>query len=56
MRLEELKNSKMKELVLRKKCELEEIRRRAHLVAEGDGETEFAYEVVETGISLIFSF
>ncbi|XP_038970697.1 65-kDa microtubule-associated protein 3-like isoform X2 [Phoenix dactylifera] len=49
LRLEELKNSKMKELVLRKKSELEEIRRRAHLVAEGDTETEFAYEAVETG-------
>ncbi|XP_029123611.1 65-kDa microtubule-associated protein 3 [Elaeis guineensis] len=49
LRLEEQKNSKMKELVLRKKSELEEIRRRAHLVAEGGSETEFAYEAVENG-------
>lgn len=37
MRLEELKASKMKELVAKKKIELEELRKRAHVVeAKGD--------------------
>lgn len=43
-RLEELKTSKMKELVFKKKAELEELRRRAHLVAEADSEIDSAME------------
>ena len=43
-RLEELKASKMKELVFKKKTELEELRRRTHLVAEADTEVETAIE------------
>ncbi|KAJ6794431.1 65-kDa microtubule-associated protein 3 [Iris pallida] len=43
-RLEQLKYSKMKELVLKKKTELEELRHRTHLVAEADIEVESAIE------------
>ncbi|KAG1346973.1 ATP synthase subunit beta [Cocos nucifera] len=49
LRLERLKASKMKELVLKKKTEVEELRRRAHLVAEADSETEFAADAIEAG-------
>jgi protein regulator of cytokinesis 1 len=35
-RLEELKGSKMKELVLKKRTELEEICRRTHLIAKSN--------------------
>ncbi|KAL0921045.1 hypothetical protein M5K25_008075 [Dendrobium thyrsiflorum] len=49
VRLEELKASKMKELVLRKKAELEELRRRTHLVERGDNEVEISIEVIESG-------
>lgn len=53
VRLEQLKASKLKELVLRKKAELEEIRRRTHLVAEADYEPEFSIDVVEAGKKMI---
>ncbi|RWR87373.1 Microtubule-associated protein [Cinnamomum micranthum f. kanehirae] len=49
LRLEELKASKMKELVLKKRSELEEICRRTHLVAETDTSMEYAIEAIETG-------
>ena len=52
LRLEELKASKMKELVLKKRSELEEICRRTHLVAETDTSMEYAIEAIETGMSL----
>lgn len=48
-RLEELKSSKMKELVLKKRSELEEICRKTHLVPEADGETEHLMAAVESG-------
>ncbi|XP_077240122.1 65-kDa microtubule-associated protein 3-like [Tasmannia lanceolata] len=48
-RLEELKASKMKELVLKKRSELEEICRRTHMVAETDTAMEYAMEAIETG-------
>ncbi|XP_010277391.1 PREDICTED: 65-kDa microtubule-associated protein 3 [Nelumbo nucifera] len=48
-RLEDLKASKMKELVLKKRSELEEICRRTHLVAEADGAMEYAIEAIESG-------
>lgn len=53
LRLEQLKASKMKELVLKKKTELEELRRRTHLVAEACSETEFAIEAIEAGKNLL---
>lgn len=52
-KLEKLKASKMKELVLKKKTELEELRRRTHLVEEEDGGSEL--EAIETGGSMITS-
>lgn len=53
LRLEQLKASKMIELVLKKKTEAEELRRRAHLVAEADSETEFAIDAIEAGKNLM---
>ncbi|XP_044505219.1 65-kDa microtubule-associated protein 3 [Mangifera indica] len=43
-RLEELKSSKMKELVLKKRSELEEICRKTHMVPEYDSSMEYAIE------------
>ncbi|XP_057476328.1 65-kDa microtubule-associated protein 3-like isoform X2 [Actinidia eriantha] len=48
-RLEELKVSKMKELVLKKRSELEEICRKTHLIPESDSALENAIEAIETG-------
>lgn len=48
-RLEELKTSKMKELVLKKRTELEEICRKVHLVPEIDSAVEYAVEAIESG-------
>lgn len=48
-RLEELKTSKMKDLVMKKKTELEELRRRTHLIAEGDSCAEFPLDEIESG-------
>ena len=53
LRLEQLKASKMKELVLKKKTEVEELRRRTHLVTEANSETEFATDAIEAGKNLI---
>ena len=50
-RLEELKSSKMKELVLKKRSELEEICRKTHLVLDSDSEVEDAIEAIESGTS-----
>uniref|UniRef100_A0A0E0JMK1 Microtubule-associated protein MAP65-1a n=1 Tax=Oryza punctata TaxID=4537 RepID=A0A0E0JMK1_ORYPU len=49
LRLEQLKASKMKDLVLKKKAELEEHRRRAHLVGEEGYAAEFSIEAIEAG-------
>lgn len=48
-RLEELKTSKMKELVLKKRFELEEICRKTHLIAESDNALDIAIEAIESG-------
>ncbi|PKA62396.1 65-kDa microtubule-associated protein 3 [Apostasia shenzhenica] len=48
LRLEEIKASKMKDLVLKKKAELEELLRKAHLVA-GNTELGVAIEAIEAG-------
>lgn len=55
-RLEELKSSKMKELVLKKRTELEEICRKTHLVPEIDGAVEYAVEAIESGNILSIYF
>uniref|UniRef100_J3M9I8 65-kDa microtubule-associated protein 3 n=1 Tax=Oryza brachyantha TaxID=4533 RepID=J3M9I8_ORYBR len=49
LRLEQLKSSKMKELVLKKNTELEEHRRRAHLIGEEGYATQFTIEAIEAG-------
>ncbi|KAA0055122.1 hypothetical protein IC582_022085 [Cucumis melo] len=48
-RLEELKSSKMKELVLKKKSELDDICRKTHLVLEEDKIVEYAIETIDSG-------
>ncbi|XP_060203445.1 65-kDa microtubule-associated protein 3 [Lycium barbarum] len=48
-RLEELKASKMKELVVKKRSELEEICRRMHMVADSDNAMDVAIEAIESG-------
>ncbi|KAH9697300.1 65-kDa microtubule-associated protein 3 [Citrus sinensis] len=48
-RLEELKSSKMKELVLKKQSELEEICRKNHMVPENDSSMEYTLEAIESG-------
>jgi Ase1/PRC1/MAP65 family protein len=49
VRLEQLKVSKMKDLVLKKKTELKEHRRRAHLIGEEGYAAEFSTEAIEAG-------
>ncbi|KAL3645237.1 hypothetical protein CASFOL_010417 [Castilleja foliolosa] len=48
-RLEELKASKMKELVLKKKAELEDICRKTHLNPETDSSIDIAIDAVKSG-------
>lgn len=48
-RLEKLKSSKMKELVLKKRSELEEICQKTHLVFEADGKTGDVVTAIESG-------
>ncbi|KAM7274086.1 hypothetical protein ACFE04_028750 [Oxalis oulophora] len=48
-RLEELKASKMKELVLKKRSELEEICRKTHMIPESDSAIEYFIEAIESG-------
>lgn len=48
-RLEELKASKMKELVFKKRSELEEICRKTHMIPESDSAMEAAIDAIETG-------
>ncbi|CAL0316684.1 unnamed protein product [Lupinus luteus] len=48
-RLEKLKSSRMKELVLKKRTELEEICRKTHFVPEVDTAVEYAVEALESG-------
>ena len=54
-RLEALKSSKMKELVLKKRTELEEICRKTHLIPEIDNAVESAVEAIESGSFLLSS-
>ncbi|PWA85074.1 microtubule-associated protein, MAP65/Ase1/PRC1 [Artemisia annua] len=48
-RLESLKSSKMKELVFKKRLELEDICRKTHLLPESDTSLEIALEAIESG-------
>ncbi|XP_037492238.1 65-kDa microtubule-associated protein 3 isoform X2 [Jatropha curcas] len=48
-RLEELKSSKMKDLVLKKRSELEDICRKTHMIPEADTAIDYAIEAIESG-------
>ncbi|KAI3517599.1 hypothetical protein L1887_16814 [Cichorium endivia] len=48
-RLEDMKASKMKELVFKKKLELEDICRKTHLLPESDTSMEIALQAIESG-------
>ncbi|KAL3524191.1 hypothetical protein ACH5RR_017025 [Cinchona calisaya] len=48
-RLEEMKTSKMKELVLKKRFELEDICRKTHMIPESDSALDIAIEAIESG-------
>ncbi|KAK2971749.1 hypothetical protein RJ640_022888, partial [Escallonia rubra] len=48
-RLEEFKASKMKELVLKKRSELEEICRKTHMISDSDRAMDIAIEAIESG-------
>ncbi|KAK9273501.1 hypothetical protein L1049_018311 [Liquidambar formosana] len=48
-RLEQLKSGKMKELVLKKKLELEDICRRTHMVLDVHSAMEYSIEAIESG-------
>ncbi|CAN6440165.1 unnamed protein product [Victoria cruziana] len=50
LRLEEMKESKMKDLVLKKRTELEDVRRKAHMVAEPDASIEYTVTAIESGV------
>jgi len=51
--LEELKSSKMKELVLKKRAELEEICQKTHLIPEIDSAVKYVVEATESGKFLV---
>lgn len=53
VRLEQLKSSKMKELVIKKRLELEEICRRIHMVTKTLGIMEDSVESMESGKNFI---
>ena len=52
-RLEELKASKMIELVLKKRSELEEICRKTHMIPESESAMEIAIEAIESGTEIV---
>lgn len=52
-RLEGIKASKLKELILKKMASLDELQRGAHLVAASDNNTQSTIEAIETGINLL---
>lgn len=48
-RLEQLRSRKLRHLVMKKRLELDEICRRAHMIAAEHGATEFSTEAIESG-------
>lgn len=52
-RLQQLKSSKIKEVILRKRLDLEELCRKAHMVAEAQGAVDYSVEAIESGNCLI---
>ena len=51
LRLERLKSSKMKDLILKKRSELEEICWQTHMVLEGQSLKQFSVEAIDSGNS-----
>ncbi|KAL8142206.1 hypothetical protein V2J09_015238 [Rumex salicifolius] len=49
LRLDNLKSSKMKELILRRKSELEEICRKSHMVIDVWGAAQYSVEAIDSG-------
>ncbi|KAI8572606.1 hypothetical protein RHMOL_Rhmol01G0212600 [Rhododendron molle] len=49
-RLQQLKSSKIKEVILRKRLDLEELCRKAHTLAEAQGAVDYSVEAIESGI------
>lgn len=48
-RLQQLKSSKIKEVILRKRLDLEELCRKAHIVAKALGAVDYSVEAIESG-------
>lgn len=48
-RLQEMKSTKMKEVLLRKRLDLEEICRKAHMIIETQHSVDFSVEAIESG-------
>ncbi|CAH9123850.1 unnamed protein product [Cuscuta epithymum] len=48
-RLKEMKSSKLKEVLLKKRSALEELCRKAHIVLDADHSTQFSLETIESG-------
>ena len=55
LRLEQLKSSKLKEILLKKKLELEEVCRQSHMVTETLS-AEYSSEAIESGKFLLSLF
>lgn len=49
VRLENMKECRMKDLVLKKYDELKEIRRRAHIPVENEGDTMLMFDAIDSG-------
>lgn len=49
LRLQQLKTSKIKEVILKKRLDLEELCRKAHMVAEAYGAMDYSVEAIESG-------
>lgn len=49
LRLEQLKSSKIKEVLMKKRLELDEIYRQAHIVIKAHGATEYSFQAIASG-------
>ncbi|GMP61794.1 hypothetical protein CsSME_00024120 [Camellia sinensis var. sinensis] len=49
-RLKQMKSSKIKEVILKKRSDLEELCRKAHMVAEAHDAVDYSVEAIESGI------
>lgn len=52
-RLQQMKSSKIKEVLLKKKSDLDELCRRAHIVSDEHSAMDFSVEALQSGRSLI---